>query len=58
MREADGRLHDQHRQDVRQHVLHGDAKLPLPQARAASTNSRAHIALAEARVMRAKVGML
>jgi hypothetical protein len=31
---------------------------PLPQARAASTNSRDHKALAEARVMRAKVGML
>ena len=31
---------------------------PLPQARAASTNSRAHKALADARVMRAKVGML
>jgi hypothetical protein len=33
-------------------------KAPLPQARAASTNSRDQIALAEARVMRAKVGML
>ena len=31
---------------------------PLPQARAASTNSRDHTALADARVMRAKVGML
>ena len=31
---------------------------PLPQARAASTNSRDQTALADARVMRAKVGML
>ncbi|MCY1548504.1 hypothetical protein D9M68_846220 [compost metagenome] len=34
------------------------AKLPLPQARAAATYSRDQIALAEARVMRANVGML
>ncbi|MNL38860.1 hypothetical protein D3C87_1611040 [compost metagenome] len=31
---------------------------PLPQARAAATYSRDQIALAEARVMRANVGML
>ena len=56
--ELDGRLHDQGRRDIGQHVFEAMAVGPSPATRAASANSRASTLWPTARVTLAKTGTL